>query len=95
MDDMTLFMIGGLVTFLFVGGVLQANLYRALRSPEESEEPERKRSSSERAPRPEAKDLDASGLDPMTAWQTEAAIASARKSQSLEDGTQPEQSELH
>lgn len=91
MDDMTLFIIGGLVTFLFVGGVLQANLYRALRMPEEAEKPEPKRSSPmAKTPAPES-----APLDSVTAWQAEVAIAAATKRQSPDHRTDPEQPELH
>jgi hypothetical protein len=90
MDDMTLFIIGGLVTFLFVGGALQANLYRALRMPEEPEKPEPKRTSVRKtAPPPSAP------LDSVTAWQAKMAITAATKTQPPDKLTDPEQPELH
>ena len=74
MTDTALFIIGGIVSFLVVGGVLQANLYRALRAPDQETRPAPEEASPEEPARSSALTRDA-----LTAWQTEQAIAAAKR----------------
>lgn len=87
MTDTALFIIGGIVSFLVVGGVLQANLYRALRAPDQETRPAPEEPSPEKPTQSSARTRDA-----LTAWQTEQAIAAAKR---RSDDVAQAQREIH